>query len=129
MVGRGPGAEKCAVGLEDLDASGLVDDIELIVAVDGNGAGRLEATIRDARPSSDRLDATDTGLIVVAAGNEEQQRQKPAGRQEARSTEYRVPSTKYLSRNNSPRPYAGEGQGVRADAAKSRSCFWTGTKY
>ena len=96
VVGRGPTAEERAVGLEDLDAGGLVDDVELLVAVDGDRPGRLEAAVRDARPSPDRLDAADAGFIVDAAGKEEQRSgRKPACRGETRSTEYRVLSTEY----------------------------------
>ena len=76
VVGRGPTAEERAVGLEDLDAGGLVDDIEQAVAVDGDRPGRLEAAVGNARPSPRRLDSADTGFILDAAGKKEQQRQQ-----------------------------------------------------
>jgi len=61
----------------------------LVVAVDGDRPGRLEAAIRDALPSPNRLDAADAGFVVVAAEKEEQ-RQEPTGGGEETSTEYRV---------------------------------------
>ncbi len=86
VVGRGPLAEEGAVGLEDLDAGGLVDDEELFVAVDGDGAGRFEAAVRDARPAPDGLDAADARFLADAAGKEEQQ-QEPRGGGKVLSTE------------------------------------------
>ena len=98
VVGRGPTAEERAVGREDLDAGGLVDDVELVVAVDGDRPGRLEAAVGDARPSPDRLDAADARFIVDAAGKRSSTsrvRQRATNEKEIRATEYSVPSTEY----------------------------------
>jgi hypothetical protein len=70
MVGGGPTAEERAVVLEDLYTGGLVDDVEVLIAVDGDGPRRLKAAVGDAESAPDGFDRADAGGVAKAAGEE-----------------------------------------------------------
>ena len=65
-------AQEMAVGGEDLDAGGHVDDIEVIVAVDGHGAGLLQPAVVDPPPPPHRLEPPYAVPVVIAPGQQDE---------------------------------------------------------
>ena len=58
MVGRIPGAEEISVRVEHLDPGGHVDDVQIIVPVDGDRAGLLKSPIGNSTAPPDKIQAT-----------------------------------------------------------------------
>ena len=59
--------KEVAVGVEDLDAGGHVDDVELIFAVDGHRPRLLQAAVGDAAAPPDRFQSPGGSPVAVAA--------------------------------------------------------------
>ena len=72
---RLPVAEVIAVGVEDLDAGGHIDDVELVLGVDGDRAGFLKAAVGKAAaaPGADEVAVGSRSAGAAAGGEEEQE--------------------------------------------------------
>ena len=83
--GRLPLAKELAGRGEDLDAGGHIDDVEVVVAVDGHRPRPLQLTVAEPLPSPNRLQPPQVGAIQIAAGGQQQQ---TAGQQRVFHTPY-----------------------------------------
>src|SRR5579863_9574390 len=64
---RLPAPQVVAVAVEDLDAGGHVDDIEVVVGVDGHGPRLLEPALRGSAASPDLFQSSRGDAFLVAA--------------------------------------------------------------
>ena len=75
VVGGLPAAEEPAVGGEDLDAGGHVDDIEAVLPVDRHGAWLLQPAVGNSPAAPDGLQVSGGGLLPIAAGGQEDRKE------------------------------------------------------
>ena len=96
VVGRGPGrAEVMAVAVEDLDAGGEIDDVEAVLAVDGDGAGLDEVAVLHAPVTPDQFRLRVRPAAARAGQHQAEEQNGDSGAREARSSGVSLRRTLY----------------------------------